>query len=139
MTIDYEDDEVATPPLTTEKMSRLMSSSFTGSVNKDSIFGSIKHGSIRNGSIKINNEVAVPLVNRWDLVWDFNGSIGFIIGSSGFAVSTYKVDWLPHYRYGCILWIWGCLAYLAPVCIKLSTCTNPLVLGDIGLIICMLC
>lgn len=61
-----------------------------------------------------NNELkGIPSVNA--LIFDFNGSIGFVIGSSGFILSLYNANWLPYFRYGCIAWIWGCLAFAAPI------------------------
>jgi hypothetical protein len=75
-----------------------------------------------------------------DLIFDFNGSIGFVIGSSGFIVSLYHADWLPYFRYGCIAWIWGCLAYATPILAhpahtedgKKYSCS------DVGVLLCLL-
>jgi hypothetical protein len=65
-----------------------------------------------------NNKKKIPTVRA--LIYDFNGSIAFCIGSSGFILSLYCPQndnnwWWPCFRYGCLAWIWGCLAYAIPI------------------------
>lgn len=91
----------------------------------------------------------VPAIPTFmDIFYDFNGSLGFAIGSSGFILEKYHDNWLPYFRYGALVWIWGCVAYTVPLVLKLRgeaptpgggrqrAC--PWGLGDWGLFVCCL-
>jgi hypothetical protein len=85
-----------------------------------------------------NDNKKIPSIK--DLIFDFTGSIIFIIGSSGFILSLYNANWLPYFRYSCNVWIWGCLAYATPIV------TNPAHVkdgkkyscSDVGVLLCLL-
>jgi hypothetical protein len=87
-----------------------------------------------------NNDLSnrkIPSVKA--LIFDFNGSIGFVIGSSGFIFSIYFLDnWLPYFRYGCIAWIWGCLSYATPILSHpADTDGKKYSCSDAGVLLCM--
>lgn len=85
---------------------------------------------------------------RMDIFYDFNGSLGFAIGSSGFILEKYFENWLPYFRYGSILWIWGCIGYIIPLLLKLKSgssnsdggrrCGCTWALEDYGMFFCCL-
>lgn len=91
---------------------------------------------------------------RMDIFCDLNGSLGFAIGSSGFVVAMYYDDWLPYFRYGSLVWIWGCVFYSVPLFLKFKTgersqtrpsqnttgcCRSfPWDIGDLGVFLCCL-
>jgi len=58
-------------------------------------------------------DIAIPTLA--DICYDFNGSLGFAVGSSGFIFAMYFPNWLPCFRYGSLAWIWGCVAYSVPL------------------------
>ena len=61
-------------------------------------------------------DITIPTLA--DICYDFNGSLGFAVGSSGFIFSMYFPNWLPYFRYGSLAWIWGCVAYSVPLLSK---------------------
>ena len=77
-----------------------------------------------------------------DIFYDFNGSLGFVVGSSGFILSMYFTDWLPYFRYGSLVWIYGCVMYSIPLFLKFrgwrfaDRC--PWGIGDFGGYLCYL-
>ena len=83
---------------------------------------------------------------RMDIFYDFNGSLGFAVGSTGFILEKYHDNWLPYFRYGSIAWIWGCVGYSIPLLLKLGRKTsNPgrpcgcrWGVGDLGMFLCCL-
>lgn len=84
--------------------------------------------------------------SRMDIFYDFNGSLGFAIGSSGFILAMYHEDWLPNFRYGSLVWIWGCTFYSIPLLLKFKNgcsdskngCKSPWGIGDLGEFLCCL-
>jgi len=90
------------------------------------------------------SEASPDIPSRMDVFYDFNGSLGFAIGSSGFILSMYFENWLPYFRYGCIVWIWGCIFYSIPLLLKFKNgcsdskygCTCPWGIGDLGEFLC---
>ena len=91
-------------------------------------------------------EASSDIPTIMDIVYDFNGSLGFAIGSTGFIAAMYFDDWLPYFRYGSIIWIWGCVAYSIPLFLKFKRdpsdstkgFTCPWDIGDLGLFLCCL-
>jgi hypothetical protein len=81
---------------------------------------------------------AIP--TRMDIFFDFNGSLGFAVGSSGFIFAMYYTNWLPYFRYGSLTWIWGCVMYSIPLLQKLkggfSQRSCPWGMGDLGEFLC---
>lgn len=90
------------------------------------------------------NSADIP--TRMEIFYDFNGSLGFAVGSSGFILAMYYEDWLPYFRYGSITWIWGCIFYCIPLFLKFKNgcsnpkncCGSPWGIGDLGLFLCCL-
>jgi hypothetical protein len=103
------------------------------------------------GPINASDEKTTPdgivVPTKMDLLFSFNGSLSFVVGSSGFIISTYSENWLPYFRYGCVVWIWGCTSYLIPTFLQLKarkrgggfTTPFPWDLADCGEIICLAC
>ena len=101
-------------------------------------------------SLAHDNNSAADTTNtaKLDIFWDFNGSISFVFGSPGFIISLHQSNnWLPYFRYGCIIWIWGCISYSIPIVHKFfcgrqrleGRVTNThLSLADAGCLLCML-
>jgi len=99
-----------------------------------------------NNIITKNIDIHIP--TRMDIFYDLNGSLGFAIGSSGFILAMYYENWLPHFRYGSLAWIWGCVLYTIPLLFKLKgfsrqngndqdrRCNSPWDLGDLGEFLC---
>jgi hypothetical protein len=85
-------------------------------------------------------EASADIPTVMDLVYDFNGSLGFAVGSSGFILAMYYENWLPYFRYGSLLWIWGCVAYAIPLFLKFKDglCPFPWDIGDWGVFLCCL-
>lgn len=88
-------------------------------------------------------EASPDIPSRMDIFYDFNGSLGFAIGSSGFILSMYIENWLPYFRYGCLVWIWGCVFYSIPLLLKFKNgCSDskngscPWGIGDLGECLC---
>ena len=89
-------------------------------------------------------EALHDIPTRMDIFYDFNGSLGFAVGSSGFILAMYYENWLPYFRYGSITWIWGCVFYSIPLLLKFkngcsdskSGCRSPWGIGDLGLFLC---
>jgi hypothetical protein len=94
---------------------------------------------------------ASPIIpSRMDIFYDLNGSLGFVVGSSGFILAMYYTNWLPYFRYGSLAWIWGCIMYSIPLlqkikgrrlsistkncCRRCSLC--PWGIGDFGAFLC---
>ena len=81
---------------------------------------------------------AIP--TRMDIFYDFNGSLGFAVGSSGFILAMYYKNWLPYFRYGSLTWIYGCIMYSIPLLQKLkggfSQRSCPWGIGDLGEFLC---
>eukprot|EP00751_Fragilariopsis_kerguelensis_P032781 CAMPEP_0170967454 /NCGR_PEP_ID=MMETSP0735-20130129/42592_1 /TAXON_ID=186038 /ORGANISM="Fragilariopsis kerguelensis, Strain L26-C5" /LENGTH=350 /DNA_ID=CAMNT_0011386135 /DNA_START=59 /DNA_END=1111 /DNA_ORIENTATION=- len=75
-----------------------------------------------NGNTPVNADsdstTTTPTV--MDIVYDLNGSLGFVIGSSGFIFAMYYTNWLPFFRFGSLFWIYGCVFYLIPLILKLK-------------------
>lgn len=95
------------------------------------------------------SEASPSIPSVMNIVYDFNGSIGFAIGSSGFILAMYFDDWLPYFRYGSLTWIWGSIAYWIPLFLKFkgavtksddgsSKFTFPWDIADVGMFLCCL-
>ena len=118
-----------------------------------------------SGGRDVENNTAIPtndhsetdfFPTRIDIFYDFNGSLGFAIGSSGFILAMYFENWLPYFRYGSLTWIWGCVFYSIPLLLKLKskkdlddssnlehprscdTSSFPWGIGDLGEFLCYL-
>ena len=68
--------------------------------------------------------IDIDIPTRMDIFYDLNGSLGFAIGSSGFVLAMYYDQWLPYFRYGSLIWIWGCVFYSIPLLLKLKKGTS---------------
>jgi hypothetical protein len=91
-----------------------------------------------NNKVSGNTNKKIPSVQA--LIYDFNGSIGFIVGSSGFIFSLYRRDnWLPYFRYGCCVWIWACIAYAIPILSKPAhdVTGQKYSCGEAGVLLCL--
>ena len=82
------------------------------------------------------NDDGESIPTKMDIFYDFNGSLGFAIGSSGFILSMYFENWLPYFRYGSLAWIWGSVLYTIPLIEKLIRGNGPWDLGDWGEFLC---
>mmetsp|Transcript_8677 Transcript_8677/g.21163 ORF Transcript_8677/g.21163 Transcript_8677/m.21163 type:complete len:350 (+) Transcript_8677:25-1074(+) len=100
-----------------------------------------------NSSTSTEASSSIPSV--MDIVFDFNGSVGFAIGSSGFILAMYFENWLPYFRYGSLTWIWGSIAYWIPLFLKFKGAVTtsddgsrqfkfPWDIADIGMFLCCL-
>lgn len=102
-------------------------------------------------SSETSSEALSSIPSVMDIVYDFNGSIGFAIGSSGFILAMHFEDgnWLPYFRYGSLTWIWGSIAYWIPLFLKfkgtVSTAGDgsrkfkfPWDIADVGMFLCCL-
>ena len=98
-------------------------------------------------SLVVTSENAkVNFPTRLDIFYDLNGSLAFVIGSSGFILSMYHTNWLPYFRYGCLVWIWGCVFYTIPLLLKFKSEYSkakemkicPWGIGDFGAFLCFL-
>ena len=90
---------------------------------------------------KPSEEDSSEIPTVMDLFYDFNGSIGFAIGSTGFILEKYMDNWLPYFRYGSLFWIWGSVLYSIPLLIQLKEGIQkkescPWGVGDFGEILC---
>jgi hypothetical protein len=55
------------------------------------------------------------------LLLNLAGSVCFCAGSIGFIWSTWTIDWLRPFQYGCTIWIMGCILFLLPLLAPLKT------------------
>ncbi len=96
----------------------------------------------------IVSEMDIQIPSRMDVFYDLNGSLGFAIGSSGFILAMYYEDWLSYFRYGSLVWIWGCIFYSIPLFLKFKQtsqdeknnrlCSIPWDIEDWGVFLCCL-
>ena len=85
-------------------------------------------------AVAANDGDSIP--TKMDIFYDFNGSLGFAIGSSGFILAMYFENWLPYFRYGSLAWIWGSVLYTVPLIEKLIRGNGPWDIGDWGEFLC---
>ena len=97
-------------------------------------------------TVSVVAETSPSIPTRMDVFYNLNGSLGFVVGSSGFILAMHYSNWLPYFRYGSFAWLWGCVMYSIPLLQKLkgrrlsvsiSTLKNcPWGIGDFGDYLC---
>jgi hypothetical protein len=59
------------------------------------------------------------------LLFNLAGSLCFCAGSIAFIWSTWTIEWLRPFQYGCTIWILGCILFLLPLLALLKTQCCP--------------
>ena len=65
----------------------------------------------KNSPANNDDKLAGDIKFRMEMFYDLNGSLGFVIGLSGFILSMHYNNCLPYFRYGSLFWIWGYVLY----------------------------